>query len=242
MEQNTKLSDAGDLLKDPSQYRRLVGRLIYLTITRLDIMYSVHVLTQFMHAPRKPHIEAALRVLHYLKGAPGQGLFLSSQNGMSLRAFCDSDWAGCPMTGRSTTCYCVFLGSLFVSWRTKRQKTLSLSSAEAEDGAMTSICCELSWLRSLLKDLQILHPKSALLHCDNKAALHIAANPVFHERTRHIEMDCHFIRDKIQDGSITTEFVTSAEQLADVFTKPLGKESFSTMIRKLGVLDIHSPT
>jgi len=130
-----------------------------------------------------------------------------------------------------------FFCSLLVSWRTKRQKTLSLSSAEAEYRAMTGTCCELSWLWSLFKDLQILHPKPALLHCDNKAA-----NPVFHERTRHIEMDCHFIRDKIQDGSITTEFVTSAEQLVDVFTKPLGKESFSTMIRKLGVLDIHSPT
>ena len=161
---------------------------------------------------------------------------------MSLRAFCDSDWAGCPMTRRSTTSYCVFLGSSLVSWRMKRQKTVSLSSAEAEYIAMTGTCCELSWLRSLLKDLQILHLKPALLHYDNKAALHIAANPVFHERTRHIEMDCHFIRDKIQEGSITTEFVTSAEQLADVFTKPLGKESFSTMIRKLGVLDIHSPT
>ena len=98
MEQNTKLSDAGDLLNDPSQYRRLVGRLIYLTITRPDIMYSVYVLSRFMHAPRKPHMEAALRVLRYLKGAPGQGLFFSSQNDLSLRAFCDSDWAGCPMT------------------------------------------------------------------------------------------------------------------------------------------------
>ena len=125
-------------------------------------MYSVHVLSRFMHAPRKPHMEATLRVLRYLKGAPSQGLFFSSQNGMSLRAFCDSDWAGCPMTRRSTTSYCVFLGSSLVSWRMKRQKTVSLSSAEAEYIAMTGTCCELSWLRSLLKDLQILHPKTSI--------------------------------------------------------------------------------
>ncbi|KAL6320644.1 hypothetical protein AAG906_008644 [Vitis piasezkii] len=172
---------------------------------------------RFMHAPRRPHMEAALRVLRYLKNSPGQGLFFPSQNDLSLRAFSDSDWAGCPISRRSTTGYCVFLGSSLISWRTKRQKTVSLLA-------------------------RILHPKPALLYCDNTAALHIAANPVFHERTRHIEMDCHFIRDKIQDGSVVTKHIASTDQLADVFTKPLGKETFSTIIHKLGVLDIHSPT
>ncbi|XP_024171978.1 uncharacterized mitochondrial protein AtMg00810-like [Rosa chinensis] len=242
MERDLKLSDKSDLLKDPARYRRLVGRLIYLTVSRPDFTYSVHVLSRFMHQPRKLHMEAALRVVRYIKKAPGQGLFFSSKSDFRLRAFCDSDWAGCPITRRSTSGYCVFLGPSLVSWRSKLQKTVSLSSAEAEYRAMTGACCELTWLRYLLKDLGVLHQEPALLYCDNKAALHIAANPVFHEQTRHIEMDCHYIRDKIQDGSVVTKFVGSTHQLADVFTKTLGKEIFILMVGKLGVRDIHSPT
>jgi len=242
MERGLKLSDKGTLLKEPNRYRRLIGRLIYLTVSRPDITYAVHVLSRFMHQPRKDHIKAALRVVRYLKKALGQGLFFSSNSDFRLRAYCDSDWAGCPLTRRSTTGYCVFLGSSLISWRSKRQKTVSLSSAEAEYNAMTGACCELTWLRHLLRDLGISHQDSALLYCDNKAALQIAANPVFQERTRHIEMDCHFIRDKIQDGSVTTRHVDFAHQLADILTKPLGKEIFVPMVRKLGVQDIHSPT
>ncbi|XP_061979601.1 uncharacterized mitochondrial protein AtMg00810-like [Populus nigra] len=131
-----RLSNTGELLKDPCIYQRLVGRLIYLTITRPDITYSVHILSRFMHEPRQPHMAAALRVVRYLKSAPGQGLLLHSNNSLHLTAFCDSDWVGCPITRRSTTGYCVFLGKSLISWRTKRQKTVSLSSAEAEYRAM----------------------------------------------------------------------------------------------------------
>lgn len=120
MERGLKLSDKSDLLKDQGRYRRLVGRLIYLTVSRPDITYAVHVLSRFMHQPRKAHMEAAFRVVRYLKNAPGQGLFFSSNNDFRLRAYYDSDWAGCPLTRRSTTGYCVFLGPSLISWRSKR--------------------------------------------------------------------------------------------------------------------------
>ncbi|RVW41759.1 putative mitochondrial protein [Vitis vinifera] len=119
MERGLKLSDKSNLLKDQGHYRRLVGRLIYLTVLRPDITYVVHVLSWFMHQPRKAHMEATLRVVRYLKNAPGQGLLFSSNNDFRLRAYCDSDWAGCPLTRRSTTGYCVFLGPSLISWKSK---------------------------------------------------------------------------------------------------------------------------
>ncbi|XP_024171933.1 uncharacterized mitochondrial protein AtMg00810-like [Rosa chinensis] len=134
--EESKLSDKGELLKDPASYRHLVGRLIYLTITRPDITCSVHILSRFMHEPRLQHMTTALRVVRYLKSSPGQGLLLHANNSLNLKAFCDPDWAGCPITLCSTTGYCVFLGDSLISWRTKRQKTMSVSSAEAEYRAM----------------------------------------------------------------------------------------------------------
>uniref|UniRef100_A0A2N9GA05 Integrase catalytic domain-containing protein n=1 Tax=Fagus sylvatica TaxID=28930 RepID=A0A2N9GA05_FAGSY len=217
MEQNLKMSQStGDLLDDPSIYRRLVGRLLYLTVTRPDISYSVQKLSQFMSRPTNAHLTAANRVLRYIKGTSGQGLFFPSDCSLQLKAFSDSDWAGCPDTRRSIT--------------------------EAEYRAMASVVCELMWLLPLLTELQSHHPKEALLFCDSQAAIHIAANPVYHERTKHIELDCHLIREKIQAGLVRTLHVTSQNQLADIMTKALGSVQFHSLLSKMGVHNIYAPS
>ncbi|XP_021727142.1 uncharacterized protein LOC110694270 [Chenopodium quinoa] len=158
MEHNHKLSLAsGPLLSDSEPYRRLVGRLIYLAVTRPDLAYSVYILSQFMHAPRTEHWEAALRVVRYLKGTLGQGILLRSNNELTFQGWCDSDWAACPLTRRSLKWWLVFLGKSPISWKTKKQKTVSTSSSEAEYRYMSAITCELKWLKQLILSLGVQH-------------------------------------------------------------------------------------
>ena len=243
MEQNHTLALAkGPLLADPERYRRLVGRLIYLTSTRPDLVYTVHILAQFMQHPRQDHWDAALRTVRYLKGCPGQVILLRPDCELSLTGWCDSDWATCPLTRRSLTGWIVFLGSSPISWKTKKQHTVSRSSAEAEYRSMAAVTSELKWLNALLVSLGVTHSPAMRLYCDSQSAIYIAQNPVFHERTKHIEVDCHYVCDAIRDGIISTSHVFTEDQLADIFTKALGKRKFLYLLGKLGICDLHAPT
>ncbi|XP_019182129.1 PREDICTED: uncharacterized protein LOC109177275 [Ipomoea nil] len=179
MEQNHRLMQSkSSLLENPESYRRLVGRLIYLCFTRPDLSYCVHVLSQFMQNPRVEHWQAALRVARYLKGNPGQGILLRSECDLQLYGLFDSDWASCPLTRRSLTGWFVLLGNSLISWKTKKQHTVSRSSPEAEYRSMAMTVCELKWLKGLLLDLGVMHTTPIRLYCDSQAALHMAKNSV----------------------------------------------------------------
>ena len=164
----------------------------------------MHTLSRFLVAPHICHWDAAPHVLRYLKGSLGQGIVLRPLGNMQLTSFCDSDWAACPLTRCSVTGYLVFLGRSLVSWKTKKQPTMDRSFEEAEYRALV---CELMWLIYLLSSLGILHPKHTRLCSYSQLAIHISKNPVFHDRTKHIEVDCRFIRDELTSGNLSTSYV-----------------------------------
>ncbi|GKE49503.1 retrovirus-related pol polyprotein from transposon TNT 1-94 [Tanacetum coccineum] len=201
MDPISKLNDTdGYLLLDPSTYRTLVGKLLYLTITRPDLSFTAQALSQYSHSPRSTHYDALIRVLRYIKLCPGQGLFFPINNPLKLTTYCDSDWASCATTIRSVSGYAIFLGHSLISWQSKKQIVVSRSSTEAEYRALADSTCEISWLKCLLQDLNVIVPTPSLVICDNASIIALAKNPIHHARAKHIEIDCHFVKDKIKQG------------------------------------------
>jgi hypothetical protein len=242
MDQSAKLWEKGDTPVDTGRYQRLVGKLIYLAHTRPDIAFSVSVVSQFMHAPYEEHLEAVHRILRYLKATPGKGLFFKKTDDKNVAIFTDADWAGSIIDRKSTSGYCTYVWGNLVTWRSKKQGVVSRSSAEAEFRAMAQGICEGMWILRVLKELKIEVELPLKLYCDNKAAISIAHNPVQHDRTKHIEIDLHFFKEKIDSGTLCLPFIPSNQQTADILTKSLGRTTFEYLISKLGMLDIYAPT
>ncbi|XP_019089232.1 PREDICTED: uncharacterized protein LOC109128022 [Camelina sativa] len=207
--------------EDPSCYRRLVS--------------------QYMKAPTTYHWSLVERIFHYLKGSPGQGIWMEKNSNTELVGYCDADWGGDRTDRRSTTGYCTFIGGNLVTWKTKKQKVVSMSSAESEYRAMRKLTTELTWLKALLEDLGIKSSTPIPMHCDNHATIHIATNSVFHERTKHIELDCHKVREKIEEGVTLPCHTPSKDQLADIFTKAASRQVCSHIYSKLGLVDLTHP-
>jgi hypothetical protein len=206
IDQKFKLSaEAGESV-DRERYQRLVGRLIYLSHTRPDISFAVSVVSRYMHDPREGHMDAVYHILRYLKSAPGKGLIFRKNEYLNIEGYCDSDWASCSNDRKSTSGYCMFIGGNLVSWKSKKQIVIARSTAETEYRAMALGVAEMLWLRALLVELKINQRTQMKLWCDNKSAISIANNSVQHDRTKHIEIDRFFIKEKLNSGLLELEF------------------------------------
>ncbi|XP_019199030.1 PREDICTED: uncharacterized protein LOC109192778 [Ipomoea nil] len=165
-------------------------------------------------------------------------LSYSSSASTDIHAFSDSDWAGCPVNRKSTSGYVVFLGTNLVSWVSRKQRTVARFSTEAEYKGLADVSAEVTWVISLLCELGLHSGRPATLWCDNLGATYLYANPVFHARTKHVEIDFHFVRDKVASGEFQVNFVSTKDQLADIFTKPLPSSRFGLLRGKLNVVFI----
>ncbi|KAI5355055.1 hypothetical protein L3X38_007950 [Prunus dulcis] len=236
-----KLSkEDGSGAADEEQYRKLVGSLLYLTATRPDVMYAASLLARYMHGPSNKHYRAAKRVLRYVKGTLDYGLHYMKGKKAVLVGFCDSDWGGSVDDSKSTPGYAFSFGSGVFSWASVKQNCVALSTAEAEYISAAEATTQAIWLRFVLEDFGELPAEATPLQCDNTSAISISKNPVFHQRTKHIDRRYHFIKDALQQGIVDLVYCPTKEQVADIFTKALPKDRFNYLRDKLGVMSAQS--
>jgi hypothetical protein len=228
--------DTGGKSVDQKVYRSMIGSLLYLCASRLDIMLSVCMCARFQTNPKEVHLRAVKRIMRYLVYTPNFGLWYPKGSTFDLIGYSDVDWAGCKIDRKSTSGTYQFLGRSLVSWASKEQNSVALLTAEAEYIAACHCCAQLLWMRQTLRDYGYKLSKVPLL-CDNESAIRMADNRVEHSRTQHIDIRYHFLRDRQQKGDIEIAYVNTQNQLADIFTKPLDDKTFSKLRNELNILD-----
>ncbi|GAB2274840.1 hypothetical protein Dimus_039096 [Dionaea muscipula] len=258
----TRLSKhGGGELVDSSLYRSMVGGLRYVTCTRLDILFLVEWSARFMDAPTIEHMVAYKRILRYLKGTLTFGLWYASSTPAAavtsfalvspssaacgtvsaaqcvLFGYSDSDWGGDVDNRKSTTGFLFSLGSAPFSWVSKLQPIVTLSSSEAEYIAMASCTSHALWLRQFLAELKVEQGDPTVIFVDNQSAIAIAKNPVYHDRSKHIDVRFHFLRDAVANDVVKLEHVKTQDQLADLLTKPLATQVFTRFRSMIGLVD-----
>ncbi|KAJ9553670.1 hypothetical protein OSB04_017715 [Centaurea solstitialis] len=222
---------------DLKKYRAMIGSLLYLTASRPDIVFSTGVYARYQCDPRDSHLKAVKRILRYLKGTPDFGLWYPKGSSFELIGYIDSDHAGCKLDRKSTSGACQFLGNKLVSWSSRKQNCVSLSTTEDEYIAAACCCSQVLWMKTQLADFGYTMNQIPI-YCDSQSAIQITANPVQHSKTKHIDIRYHFIKDRVEKGNIELYFVESDLQLADLFTKAFDEKRHFFLLSKLGMLDL----
>ncbi|KAD2806009.1 hypothetical protein E3N88_39386 [Mikania micrantha] len=241
MEPGLKLSKEDDSLNvDPTQFRKWIGCLRYLTHTRPDLSYSVGYVSRFMQSPKETHKQALKQILRYVKGTTGLGLKYERQGSKTLYGYSDSSYSIDRDDGKSTSGLVFFYDGAPVAWNSQKQATVALSSCEAEFMAATSAACQAIWLQRLLAEILGEKEEKVTIKVDNQSALALTRNPVFHGRSKHIDTRYHFIRECVEEGRIKVENVSGTEQIADILTKALPRLKHEEMKNQLGLKEITS--
>eukprot|EP00253_Pinus_taeda_P015521 PITA_15521 len=222
---------------DPSLYKSIVGGLMYLTATRPDIMFAVSLISRFMERLKEAHWQVAKRILRYVKGTKKFGILYNVSEHSDLVGYTDSDWARSVDDQKSTSGYVFHMGSGAISWASKKQSIVALSTAEAEYVAATVAACQAVWMRRMLRSLGQEQAKTTVILCDNSSAIALSKNSVFHKRTKHIDTRFHYIRELVSNGEIALEHSRTQEQVADILTKPLDQKSFEFLRKCLGMTE-----
>ena len=232
----SKLSkDENGIRIDESYFKQIIGSLMYLSSTRPDLVYSVSLISRYMSNPTETHLQAAKRILRYLKGTSDYGIMYKRSSSTDLIAYTDSDYAGDSDDRRSTSGYVFLLGSGAISWASKKQPIVTLSTTEAEFVAAAGCASQMVWMRRVLEQLGHVQRKSTTIMCDNSSTIKLSKNPVLHGRSKHIDVRFHFLREFANEGIIELKYCGTEEQIADVMTKPLKLESFQKYRKEMGM-------